>query len=58
MISDLVADEQRLRAYVAATPLGRVGEPADVARAILFLISDEAAWITGQVLQSSGGFQL
>src|SRR3712207_9273558 len=36
-------------------PLGRVGEPADVANAVLFLASDEAAWITGAVLTVDGG---
>ena len=36
-------------------PLGRVGEPHDVANAALFLASDEAAWITGAVLRVDGG---
>jgi meso-butanediol dehydrogenase/(S,S)-butanediol dehydrogenase/diacetyl reductase len=36
-------------------PLGRVGEPDDVARAALFLASDDAAWITGEVLRVDGG---
>jgi NAD(P)-dependent dehydrogenase (short-subunit alcohol dehydrogenase family) len=36
-------------------PLGRVGEPSDVARAALFLASDDAAWITGAVLPVDGG---
>jgi NAD(P)-dependent dehydrogenase (short-subunit alcohol dehydrogenase family) len=36
-------------------PLGRVGEPGDVAGAALFLASDEAAWITGAVLPVDGG---
>jgi meso-butanediol dehydrogenase/(S,S)-butanediol dehydrogenase/diacetyl reductase len=36
-------------------PLGRVGEPEDVARAVLFLASDNAAWITGAVLPVDGG---
>lgn len=36
-------------------PLGRVGEPADVASAIAFLASDDAAWITGQMLPVDGG---
>jgi meso-butanediol dehydrogenase/(S,S)-butanediol dehydrogenase/diacetyl reductase len=36
-------------------PLGRVGEPEDVAHAVLFLASDEAAWITGAVLRVDGG---
>ena len=36
-------------------PLGRVGRPEDVASAVLFLASDEAAWITGTVLRVDGG---
>ncbi|HEX4047360.1 MAG TPA: SDR family oxidoreductase, partial [Elusimicrobiota bacterium] len=35
--------------------LGRVGEPIDIARAILFLASDEASYITGHVLSVNGG---
>jgi NAD(P)-dependent dehydrogenase (short-subunit alcohol dehydrogenase family) len=37
-------------------PLGRLGEPQDVASAALFLASDEAAWITGVVLPVDGGY--
>ncbi len=36
--------------------LGRVGTPEDAARAVAWLASDEAAWITGQVIDSEGGF--
>ncbi len=36
-------------------PLGRVGEPEDIANAALFLASDEAAWVTGAVLNVDGG---
>jgi NAD(P)-dependent dehydrogenase (short-subunit alcohol dehydrogenase family) len=39
----------------AAVPLGRWGEPADIAAAVVFLCSDQAAWITGQVLAVTGG---
>lgn len=35
---------------------GRLGEPADIAKAVLFLASDEAEWITGQTLRANGGF--
>ncbi|MEQ1920598.1 MAG: SDR family oxidoreductase, partial [Elusimicrobiota bacterium] len=35
--------------------LGRMGEPADVARAVMFLSSDEAAYITGHCLNVNGG---
>lgn len=38
-------------------PFGRVGEPRDVAKAIRFLVSDQADWITGQVIHSEGGFR-
>ncbi len=38
-----------------AHPLGRLGEPEDVARAVTFLLSDAAAWITGVVLPVDGG---
>lgn len=58
MIDDIVADAERLKTYLAATPLARMGKPEDVVRSILFLASDEASWVTGQVLQASGGFQL
>ena len=42
-------------ATAAAHPLGRIGEPADVANAICFLASDQASWITGVVLPVDGG---
>jgi 3-oxoacyl-[acyl-carrier protein] reductase len=39
----------------ASTPMGRVGQPEDAARLITFLASDDAAWITGQIIHSTGG---
>jgi len=39
-------------------PLGRVATPDDVARCALFLASDDAAFITGQILEISGGARL
>lgn len=39
------------------SPMGRIGMPQDVARLIAFLASDEAEWITGQIIHSEGGFQ-
>ena len=36
-------------------PIGRLGQPTDMANAALFLLSDEASWITGHVLNVDGG---
>ena len=41
--------------YLQEVPLGRMGEPADVARMVLFLCSEDAAWITGQLYLLDGG---
>jgi 3-oxoacyl-[acyl-carrier protein] reductase len=38
------------------TPLGRIGQPQDVAHAAVFLASDDASWITGESLFITGGF--
>lgn len=38
-------------------PFGRIGVPSDVAKTIKFLVSDEADWITGQIIHSEGGFK-
>lgn len=53
----MTPDEVRntLPAFNAFHPLGRNGQPADVAEAILFLASDQASWITGTVLPVDGG---
>jgi 3-oxoacyl-[acyl-carrier protein] reductase len=40
---------------VAATPLGRLGQPGDIAGIVTFLASDDAAWITGARIVASGG---
>ncbi len=42
----------------ARTPLGRVGRPEDVADVILFLASEQARWLTGQVLYVGGGYRM
>ncbi|HKY19325.1 MAG TPA: SDR family NAD(P)-dependent oxidoreductase [Rhizomicrobium sp.] len=47
------------RAKLAALhPLGRMGEPGDIAPMALFLISDQASWITGQAIAVDGGFNV
>ncbi len=42
-------------AVSAVTPLGRIGEPRDVAGAVAFLVSDDASWITGETIVMDGG---
>ncbi len=50
--------EGREAQVTAAYPLGRLGEPADVAGPVAFLLSEDAAWITGQTLVIDGGGSL
>jgi 3-oxoacyl-[acyl-carrier protein] reductase len=47
--------EKVIEGMVARTPLGRMGQPADIANAYLFLASDEASFISGAVLRVDGG---
>jgi 3-oxoacyl-[acyl-carrier protein] reductase len=47
--------EEAKRAMVSQIPLGRVGSPEDVAAAVLYLSSEEAGYVTGQVLRVNGG---
>jgi NAD(P)-dependent dehydrogenase (short-subunit alcohol dehydrogenase family) len=43
--------------FDAMTPLGRIGRPEDIAATVAFLTSPDAAWITGQVIDASGGLR-
>ena len=43
---------------MAAIPMQRLGAPEDVAKAVAFLASDEAAYVTGQVLAVDGGMAM
>lgn len=49
-------DEEIRRALVADQPLGRLGEPSDIADVVAFLVSGPGRWISGQLLQTDGGF--
>jgi NAD(P)-dependent dehydrogenase (short-subunit alcohol dehydrogenase family) len=49
-------DKERIRAVSEQTPLGRPGEPEDVAGAAVYLASDAASFVTGQIVQVNGGW--
>ena len=51
-------DEKGAAPFVARTPLGRLGQPADIAASVSFAVSDDAGWVTGETLQVSGGLRL
>jgi 3-oxoacyl-[acyl-carrier protein] reductase len=51
----LIKNETSLKASVALHPLGRIGEPHEVASAIAWLLDPEQSWVTGQVIAVDGG---
>jgi 3-oxoacyl-[acyl-carrier protein] reductase len=47
----------QVQGFAAITPLGRIGQPEDIAPAVVFLASPDAGWITGEALYTSGGLR-
>lgn len=43
------------RTLIGMTPLGRIGTPLDIARVVVFLASDDSAWLTGEIIHATGG---
>lgn len=54
----LVSNDDIMKRYLDRTPLGRVGQPDDIAGAILFLASDASSYLTGQTLVIDGGYTI
>ena len=50
------SDSDFEKGAVAQTPLGRVGQPQDIAQVARFLASPQSAWLTGEILKAAGGF--
>ena len=50
--------EQMEEQMLQMTPLGRLGNPEDIANAVLLVSNGNAGWVTGQILEASGGFLL
>jgi NAD(P)-dependent dehydrogenase (short-subunit alcohol dehydrogenase family) len=51
----LTSNEATLKASTALHPLGRIGEPSDVAAAITWLLDPATTWVTGQIIGIDGG---
>jgi NAD(P)-dependent dehydrogenase (short-subunit alcohol dehydrogenase family) len=54
-VPDWSLSEEYINALIALTPMGRIGQPEDIARAVFYLASPEATFITGSVLAVDGG---
>lgn len=50
--------EDAVKAMLSNIPAGRYGEPSDVAETVAFLVSDAAAYITGEVIKVDGGMYI
>ena len=50
-------DSDFRRQIESQTPLGRIGQPADVAPAVVFLAGPDAAWVTGETWHVAGGYR-
>ena len=57
-MAEAFLDDAAMQEVAERTPLKRAGTAEDVAKSILFLASEDAGWVTGQLLQSSGGLAL
>jgi 7-alpha-hydroxysteroid dehydrogenase len=51
----VLTDDELRRQFLAGTPMGRAGEPEDIACAVLYLVSDASSWVTGKVFEVDGG---
>jgi 3-oxoacyl-[acyl-carrier protein] reductase len=56
-MTDALTDAQKGK-LMEAIPLGRMGAPADIAAAVVYLASDEAGWVTGATLHVNGGMAM
>ena len=55
MLSQVVGDDEARNRILSRTPLGRIGQPEEIAAAVAWLASDEASYVTGQTLYADGG---
>lgn len=53
-----LAESEERKFVEAGTPLGRIAQPEDIAKAVVFFASDDSGWITGQIVIVAGGFRM
>ena len=51
----MAVPEKVRESIVAQIPVGRLGEPAEIARCVVFLVSDDAGFVTGSTITANGG---
>jgi 3-oxoacyl-[acyl-carrier protein] reductase len=57
-VGDMAANTEIYQQIIKAIPVGRMGLPIDIANLVVFLVSDEATFITGQCIVSDGGYTI
>ena len=58
LMASMLERPEGAAAFLEKVPLGRIGEPSDIAACVAFLLSDEASYVTGQTLKADGGMSL
>lgn len=56
LVEPLISNEEVVKKMLKAYAIRRLGEPEDIANAVVFLVSDASSWVTGQTLSVSGGY--
>jgi glucose 1-dehydrogenase len=55
MLQNVVSDKSAMARVMSRTPMGRVGEPSEIASIAVFLASDDSSYVTGQTIYADGG---
>jgi NAD(P)-dependent dehydrogenase (short-subunit alcohol dehydrogenase family) len=55
MLKSVVSDKTAMARVMSRTPMGRVGEPSEIASVAVFLASDDSSYVTGQTIYADGG---